>query len=66
MNILYLLHQNQNYFDLLDYVPQVFDNMLEESEREKFKQLYFECEKVELDKDTSRVWKMYFKQIKQK
>lgn len=59
--------KTNGYFNLLVYISDVFDAMsTDDAERDKFKQLYFECENVELDKDTSRVWKMYFSQIKQK
>lgn len=57
---------SDGYFDLIDYISTIFDQLSSDSQdREDFKKLYFECQNVELDKDTSRVWKMYFRQIKQ-
>ena len=56
----------KKYYNLSKYLSKVFDELDDgDEERNKFKQMYFECVKVELDSNTSRVWRMFFKNIKQ-
>lgn len=49
------------YFNMLNYAKQ-FDNINADNKKE-FKELYFDCQKVEYDNNNGRVKEFYYQQI---
>ena len=59
--------KEKNYYNLLDYITNVYDNInKEDSTAKEFKSLYFECIYVGYDTgSTPKVIEMRFSEIKQ-
>ena len=51
-------------YNLIDYMD-IYDTLSSEKQRE-FKQLYFQCDNVDYDTNSARVWRMTFSQITKK
>ena len=55
------VHSNKNSYNLLEYI-NTYDTLSSDGQRE-FKELYFQCDRVDYDTKSARVYKMTFSEI---
>lgn len=59
-------NSNPNYYDMIKYKEKIYETFTSTSDRNSFKELYFECTDVEYDEGNGRVTLMAFKAVAEK
>lgn len=59
-------NSNPNYYDMIKYKEKIYESFNSSSDRNSFKELYFECTDVEYDEGNGRVTLMAFKAVAKK